>query len=795
VDQGVTGETVKKKSLEPHLRKKVLRASGACARLGMLRFAQGALASRWALPGILGLTVFSFLVFRSNLGRFDDTYNLSDNISYDLPMQMYFNERMVAGDLPLWNPYQYAGNPIIGTGQARLIYPPRLLLTLVFGLEIGQLLEVTFHLFLCVFGSYGMLRSFRFSQASSLVGAISVLLSAEFLTSFRAFNVMATLSWIPVSIFAIRLFLYRASVLRAGFLGFTFAMLVYGGYPQYGFYALHACAIVFFFGLFGFRRRIRRIAGRYALLLLFSLAVFVVLTLPQLISSSEFFAQGFRSKIGVSLEQFNPFGRISPFALIPQIYGGARPPRPQMGQWTQIQDPLQLHLLTLLVIAGFVLGWLRLRARRSQILAMLTIAIACSLLATAGVSAEWFYHHYPLGSSFRIPQRALSVLLFPCTFGLALLYAALPSLGPQARKKVPWRALMIGLLLVILVPGKQLRTESFIRMTKYIEDFRAGVQTAIPNGSDDRYDTICWFGIEPCEKSGMITRRRNLDDYEAANTFRSYLFSRLISEDLQNQGRGHVWLGGTNISLKTLGDPVAMRLLQKASVRWIMARSELWKNASLDTRQRIQNLGIATPVATVTDQTAISMLIEKVGAEKFHAVQGVLKADFSLYTVFKIDGSLPRAYLTNQIVRTTNAAESAEALHSHAELPQTVLEIPQDQTLSPGEIYGADHLMKVEFLKDDPEYVSLRSHGRGVTFLILNDKFFPGWECTIDGNSTMIFPANVMFRGVRIPGGTHEIEFRYRPRAFLATLPVAFGGYVLLLIVVAIGLLKRWRPG
>ncbi|MBL8018094.1 MAG: hypothetical protein JNM27_00390 [Leptospirales bacterium] len=122
-------------------------------------------------PLVLILLGVLFLLARSNLGGIDRTYIFSDIVTYEYPMQKYFHNRVMNGELPLWNPYISSGNPVIGTLQARLLYPPHLLLTILLGLEVGQFIEILFHFFLGMIGSYAMLRSFRFGSPISQWGA------------------------------------------------------------------------------------------------------------------------------------------------------------------------------------------------------------------------------------------------------------------------------------------------------------------------------------------------------------------------------------------------------------------------------------------------------------------------------------------------------------------------------------------------------------------------------------------------------------------------------------------------
>lgn len=48
-------------------------------------------------------------------------------------------------------------------------------------------------------------------------------------------------------------------------------------------------------------------------------------------------------------------------------------------------------------------------------------------------------------------------------------------------------------------------------------------------------------------------------------------------------------------------------------------------------------------------------------------------------------------------------------------------------------------------------------------YLILSDSYYPGWQATIDGQRTALFPADGLFRAVAAPEGDFEAAFEYRP--------------------------------
>jgi hypothetical protein len=52
--------------------------------------------------------------------------------------------------------------------------------------------------------------------------------------------------------------------------------------------------------------------------------------------------------------------------------------------------------------------------------------------------------------------------------------------------------------------------------------------------------------------------------------------------------------------------------------------------------------------------------------------------------------------------------------------------------------------------------------------VVLSDVFFPGWRAEIDGHATPIYEVNEAMRGVIVPRGDHIITMRYRPASALA---------------------------
>jgi uncharacterized membrane protein YfhO len=46
---------------------------------------------------------------------------------------------------------------------------------------------------------------------------------------------------------------------------------------------------------------------------------------------------------------------------------------------------------------------------------------------------------------------------------------------------------------------------------------------------------------------------------------------------------------------------------------------------------------------------------------------------------------------------------------------------------------------------------------------VLHDLDYPGWVADIDGKSTPIIRADILFRAADVPAGKHHVTFRFAP--------------------------------
>ncbi len=100
---------------------------------------------------------------------------------------------------------------------------------------------------------------------------------------------------------------------------------------------------------------------------------------------------------------------------------------------------------------------------------------------------------------------------------------------------------------------------------------------------------------------------------------------------------------------------------------------------------------------------------------------------------------------------------------------------------------------------DEPQRVVIDVQLHNAGLVVLNDLYYPGWEATLETQSSdsptrvPILRTNRIMRGVVVPAGKHRITFRYRPRSFYAGATVSAIAW-LLLAAMAIASICRRRP-
>jgi len=119
---------------------------------------------------------------------------------------------------------------------------------------------------------------------------------------------------------------------------------------------------------------------------------------------------------------------------------------------------------------------------------------------------------------------------------------------------------------------------------------------------------------------------------------------------------------------------------------------------------------------------------------------------------------LPRAFVvaSAQVISDDAAALTALAAPSFDPATAVILaagSIPQFSTPPISTLPVFTHY--------EPEHLQLTATGPG--YLVLADADYPGWVATVDEQPAPIYRADILFRAIELPAGTHTIELRFEP--------------------------------
>jgi uncharacterized membrane protein YfhO len=62
-----------------------------------------------------------------------------------------------------------------------------------------------------------------------------------------------------------------------------------------------------------------------------------------------------------------------------------------------------------------------------------------------------------------------------------------------------------------------------------------------------------------------------------------------------------------------------------------------------------------------------------------------------------------------------------------------------------------------------PKDIVLKTKSAAAGVLLLNDRWHPDWQVTVDGQPSALLRANFIMRGVAVPAGEHTVEYRFNP--------------------------------
>ena len=362
-------------------------------------------------------------------------------------LRVLIGQMIAHGQLPLWDPYLFAGMPLLASIQVGALYPPTWLFAfLPSGIAMNVMVITTYHL--ALIGAYLYARRIGANQMGALVTAIAFAFGGFLLAHLGHTNRIAAAAWLPWILLAIEQLCQQATWrwTVAGALFVTLQLLA--GDPQMTAYTIFVGGMYAGFSLLLRIPRsnwIRFVAAGLTLAVLS-----VLLSAIQLLPERELLQQGERAQI--AYEYFSAYSmppRQVLALIFPYFFGGAFTSPYTItywGQWSIGETCAYVGIL------GLLLTFIALFARWQERLVWFwsgTAIISLGLCFGSYLPFELYrlFYRLPVYNLFRAPAR--NRLEF--TFALAVLAGlGLTSLSTMPRDLIK-RALTRSTILITVV--------------------------------------------------------------------------------------------------------------------------------------------------------------------------------------------------------------------------------------------------------------------------------------------------------------------------------------------------------
>ena len=690
----------------------------------------------------------------------------------------YQSDRLWDGEVPLWNPYNYGGEPFAANTQFAVWYPPRWIALLLAGQDGWRIeshqMEVAAHHWLASVTMFLLLRALVRRPAAALLGSL-IWTYGGYLTGYPMLqpSIAEGRVWLPLTLLGVQRSLtvpswrVRGILLAGGALALTFL----AGHPQTTTYAAYLALAYLAFTGWRLGLCLEGLIWRGALLG----GVSAGLAAVQLLPAYELMRRSYRA------ENFHYLDKAAGFAfteLVQVIW-----PRLFDAPWW----PLYPSVLALLLVA---LAFLR--PGRASAFWLGVIAVGLWLtVGGASVVYDVFYVLAPGWSIFRQQERAAALV----AFGVAVVAAhELDQLLDPDRaafradlRRLTWLArghlAVAAVAFLVMVLAALLRDGDPRATAPNALGFVLGI-SLLANG------WLAWWARSHAAQRGALASL-SLGAILVLDLFSLGMSSPNFVEDrsenrvaepdhlelLQREVEDIAWHVDAAAGIQSHGMYWRIPDIFGAVPFQLGAPEEL-RRIRVDRRWEVFAVRYATMIADVPDNVPVRAIGEGVNY------------DGEAYTLYELEDPRPFAHLVYQVRVSEDGIEGAREimLEPWIDLREIgVVSEPLPFAL-PGERPPDAEVRAFRMVM--PEYLEMEVTTSAPALLTVALANYPGWRAEINGEQAEIVDTYAGLIGVPVPAGAgQKVTLRFLPGSVVAggAISVAtLSGLVVYLIAAAL---------
>jgi hypothetical protein len=146
------------------------------------------------------------------------------------------------------------------------------------------------------------------------------------------------------------------------------------------------------------------------------------------------------------------------------------------------------------------------------------------------------------------------------------------------------------------------------------------------------------------------------------------------------------------------------------------------------------------------------------------------------------------AWFVSKVLPVSNSDEAITALgdfNSKIEVVVDTKVYPKLTKLS----YVVDSLARIKLVDNRPNYLKYEASNKEDGFAVFSEMHYPkGWQTYLNGKKTDHLKVNYALRGMQLPAGTNQIEFKFEPEVVETGSKIALAGNILLGLIIIGGI-------
>lgn len=742
--------------------------------------------------------------------------------------------------IPMWDSYNFSGYPaMVAKGAGGIVYPLNLI-NFVLPVHLAHTLLFIIHTFLAGLGMWLLLREYKLSHLSSLVGALAFMFAGQLISTTHGGHLgrMISVIVLPYSF----LFLHRAFNRKSLFdfimFGGISGLIILAGHVQISYWSMIGVFFYFVYEILRRREEIKlsgvlKLTGFFAVGAIFAALIVSIKLLPPAFSLG-YGARGVTRGYDYSTSWSVPTSELINL-VVPHFSGILE------NYWGENYFKLDSRYLGVLPLMLFGLAFFY--RKRRYIVRYFAWFTGITLLLAFGKNTPLFRLYYwlvPMADKFRAP----SMFFFLTTFGIAVLSGFGTQVISDLANKKDEETEKKVLIFVFSTVGVILLAAIIVSLGD------VGILQAMKS-----HFRNVWMGIMGREniQQKIYMMERNFGNFKKSLWIGSLLFfingvlilaivKRKMDFKLAIPVIALVLLFDQwSIDRKYLSSVAAPTHYYSADAvtRYIKKDDSLFRVCPINYEhgksgyfqyhniQSVSGMGpnppkryqqfigagesvIFTPINLMRYPHLVSMLNVKYiigprlpedltgynervkqAVKEFRKFYSNFNVAFEgrKYQVLENKEFLPRFSLIYDYTVVDSFPEALSKILSPEFEPGNFVFLEKEPKVSLEEDKG-----EVNILKSIANEKMLNVKTSKPAFLIVRENYHSDWKCYVDGRKEELYKANYIFYGVFVPEGEHKVRFVYKSKIFNIASLLSFVGFIgFITFIIAVAFLHKKR--